>query len=235
LTGEEDEETVWSCKAALYHFEKKDEKVAWRERGVGLLRLNTGPSGTSRIVMRQLGNLKLLLNARIFPELRLECTAGLPRVSFYCANFDEASSHAKDAREGGPAVDDNGDGGEEKRAGESPSGMTMYALKMGSLEKVDAFVSHVERLKRGGCIGGEGVSEDGRGMGREQAGDKSGHTAGEQGQQLRDIDADHPRQSSPGKEGPSLEQESPVAIQDGVDTAKQETEGEPAAAPTCPS
>jgi Ran-binding protein 3 len=34
-TGEEEEETVFSCRAKLYTFEKE-----WKERGVGVLKLN---------------------------------------------------------------------------------------------------------------------------------------------------------------------------------------------------
>jgi Ran-binding protein 3 len=35
-TGEEEEETIFSCRAKLFHFEEKQ----WKERGVGSLKVN---------------------------------------------------------------------------------------------------------------------------------------------------------------------------------------------------
>jgi RanBP1 domain len=154
LTGEEDESTVWSGKAALYRFEKRSDRSSWRERGIGVLRINVGPSGRARLVMRQVGNLKLLLNASLFPELKLERTEGLPRVSFCCPN---------QAGDAGADAEHEGQGTQEKDASDtqppgvvaalaagtsrSGGGIGMYALKMGSMEKMDAFVQNVNRLK----------------------------------------------------------------------------------------
>ncbi|KAI9736285.1 MAG: hypothetical protein M1834_001171 [Cirrosporium novae-zelandiae] len=64
-TGEEDEETLFSCRAKLYHFEKGE----WKERGVGTLKLNsTEKHGktTSRLIMRTDGVYKVVLNTPIF-------------------------------------------------------------------------------------------------------------------------------------------------------------------------
>ena len=72
-----------------------------------MLRVNVAPSGRARVVMRQLGNLKLLLNAAIFPDLKLERTENMPRVSFCCANQasevgpDAAGQEAKPPNEAG--------------------------------------------------------------------------------------------------------------------------------------
>lgn len=142
VTGEEGEETVWTCKAALYQFDKEAARPMWRERGTGLLRINVGPNGKARVVMRQLGNLKLLLNAALFPALKLERTEGLPRVSFCCAHSAELA--ARDDSDEGDVAAAAPDG-----AGTSTSSqkLILYALKMGSMEKMDDFIEHVERLK----------------------------------------------------------------------------------------
>lgn len=148
LTGEEDESTVWSSKAALYHFEKSREKNSWRERGIGILRVNVGPSGKGRMVMRQLGNLKLLLNAAIFPDLKMERTENMPRVSFCCAN--QASEVGVDTgNEAKPQKGATSEGatGDAPASTEVSGSMGMYALKMGSIEKVGAFLEQVNRLK----------------------------------------------------------------------------------------
>ena len=164
LTGEEDESTVWSSKAALYHFEKRGDKNSWRERGTGMLRVNVAPSGRARMVMRQLGNLKLLLNAAIFPDLKLERTENMPRVSFCCANQASDAGPDGPGQEAKPPTGASSDGAVATGdAGTERSGtMGMYALKMGSIEKVKAFLEQVNRLKE--CDGVEqgevGVAAD---------------------------------------------------------------------------
>lgn len=147
LTGEEDESTVWSSKAALYHFGKKGEKHAWRERGIGMLRVNVGPSGRARLVMRQLGNLKLLMNAAICPDLKMERTENMPRVSFCCAN--QASDGSEFRQEPKPLQGGSSEGatGDAPASVDGAGNMGMYALKMGSIEKVVAFLEQVNRLK----------------------------------------------------------------------------------------
>ncbi|KAH0551574.1 hypothetical protein GP486_007208 [Trichoglossum hirsutum] len=41
-TGEEGEITIFNCRAKLFHFDKQEK--AWKERGVGLLKLNATPT-----------------------------------------------------------------------------------------------------------------------------------------------------------------------------------------------
>ncbi|CAI9564272.1 unnamed protein product, partial [Staurois parvus] len=75
ITGEESERNVLQISCKLFVF-NKDNQV-WTERGRGYLRLNdtavndNGPF-RSRIVMRNHGNLKLILNSKIFSEMKLE-------------------------------------------------------------------------------------------------------------------------------------------------------------------
>ncbi|XP_069819650.1 ran-binding protein 3-like [Dendropsophus ebraccatus] len=75
VTGEEAERNVLQVNCRLFVFNK--ESQAWTERGRGYLRLNdmaTTANGflRSRIVMRNHGNLKLILNSKIFNEMKLE-------------------------------------------------------------------------------------------------------------------------------------------------------------------
>lgn len=66
-TGEEDEETVFTGEGTLYEF---DETKKWRERGTGEMRLNVLPeSRQARLIMRQRGNLRLLMNANLWREM----------------------------------------------------------------------------------------------------------------------------------------------------------------------
>jgi hypothetical protein len=74
-TGEEAEETVFSCRAKLYHFEGKE----WKERGVGTFKINTAwaPSSEessdrkSRLIMRTDGVHRVVLNTPIFRGMKV--------------------------------------------------------------------------------------------------------------------------------------------------------------------
>jgi len=88
-TGEEEEETVFACRAKLYHFEKE-----WKERGVGTLKINVrhenkaladedeeqdieaGESFSTteqkaRLVMRTDGVHKVILNTPVFKSMHI--------------------------------------------------------------------------------------------------------------------------------------------------------------------
>lgn len=61
-TGEEGEESVFSCRAKLYTLDLTNPSEGWRERGVGTLHVNTTQESKSRLVMRADGVLKVILN-----------------------------------------------------------------------------------------------------------------------------------------------------------------------------
>lgn len=64
-TGEEEEETVFSCKAKLFHFNKE-----WKERGLGTFKVNVRKNAdgkqTGRMIMRADGAGRVMLNSIIF-------------------------------------------------------------------------------------------------------------------------------------------------------------------------
>ena len=75
VTGEEEESNVLQANVKLYIFES--EKKNWVERGRGSLRLNDDPSSTpghlrSRLVMRTVGTLRIVLNTKLFPNMKCE-------------------------------------------------------------------------------------------------------------------------------------------------------------------
>ncbi|XP_069602050.1 ran-binding protein 3-like [Ranitomeya imitator] len=75
VTGEESERNVLQVNCKLFVFDKENQ--SWTERGRGYLRLNdTASNGSglfrSRIVMRNHGNLKLILNSKVYDEMILE-------------------------------------------------------------------------------------------------------------------------------------------------------------------
>jgi len=75
VTGEEEESNVLQANVKLYIFDA--DKKNWIERGRGMLRLNDDPSSTvghlrSRLVMRTVGSLRVVLNTKLFPNMKCE-------------------------------------------------------------------------------------------------------------------------------------------------------------------
>ena len=68
-TGEEKERTLFSADGVLFEW---DAAGRWRERGRGEVRVNVDNStGQCRVVMRQKGNLRLLLNGNLWPQMQI--------------------------------------------------------------------------------------------------------------------------------------------------------------------
>lgn len=82
-TGEENERPVFTADAVLFEY----LDGGWKERGKGELKVNVSTSGAgkARLVMRARGNLRLILNASLYPDMSL--TAMEKRgVTFACMN-----------------------------------------------------------------------------------------------------------------------------------------------------
>eukprot|EP00960_Hanusia_phi_P071630 767594-Hanusia_phi.AAC.19 len=78
-TGEENENTLFSAEQVkLYEFQKEetDQNAAgsWKSRGIGILRLKQSRDGEAskrrtRVIVRQTGNLAVLVNSALFPGM----------------------------------------------------------------------------------------------------------------------------------------------------------------------
>ncbi len=88
-TGEEEEQTDFTCRAKLYNFVTGAEgKKEWKERGLGTVRLNckraTEDSKTSaRLVMRAEGSYRVILNTPIKKEIKFGAPSGGPPEGGY--------------------------------------------------------------------------------------------------------------------------------------------------------
>ncbi|TIA88177.1 hypothetical protein E3P99_02725 [Wallemia hederae] len=69
-TGEEDEHTVLQIRSKLYILHDKEGN--WKERGVGLFKLNRNSNGRCRLVMRADGVLRVILNVVLFPKMPVQ-------------------------------------------------------------------------------------------------------------------------------------------------------------------
>ena len=90
-TGEEEEQTDYSCRAKLYNFVTGAEgKKEWKERGLGVVRLNARRVGsvedykpTARLLMRADGSHRVILNTPVKKELKFGAPAGGPPTGGY--------------------------------------------------------------------------------------------------------------------------------------------------------
>ncbi|KAL3633026.1 hypothetical protein CASFOL_026010 [Castilleja foliolosa] len=82
-TGEENEKAVFTADSALFEF----TDGSWKERGKGELKVNvpTIGAGKARLVMRARGNYRLILNASLFPDMKLT-NMEKKGVTFMCVN-----------------------------------------------------------------------------------------------------------------------------------------------------
>lgn len=89
-TGEENEKAVFTADSALFEF----IDGSWKERGKGELKVNVSTTGTgkARLVMRARGNYRLILNASLFPDMKLT-NMDKKGITFACVN---SASEGKD-------------------------------------------------------------------------------------------------------------------------------------------
>ncbi|KAI3789711.1 hypothetical protein L2E82_02514 [Cichorium intybus] len=82
-TGEENEKAVFTSDSVLFEF----LDGGWKERGKGELKVNVSRTGIgkARLVMRARGNYRLILNASIFPDMKLT-NMEKKGITFACFN-----------------------------------------------------------------------------------------------------------------------------------------------------
>ncbi|XVF86581.1 hypothetical protein PTKIN_Ptkin18bG0053600 [Pterospermum kingtungense] len=82
-TGEENEKVVFSADSVLFEFIDS----GWRERGKGELKVNVSTTGTqrARVLMRARGNYRLILNASLYPDMKLT-NMEKRGITFACMN-----------------------------------------------------------------------------------------------------------------------------------------------------
>ncbi|GME69415.1 unnamed protein product [[Candida] boidinii] len=94
-SGEEDETTLISVKAKLYHLDLTNVSDGWKEKGIGILKVNKlakpQENYSTRIVMRQDGIYKLILNVPVVKgfEVYRGMTSSLSSAKFVRIQFIE--------------------------------------------------------------------------------------------------------------------------------------------------
>ncbi|XP_077212180.1 nuclear pore complex protein NUP50A-like [Tasmannia lanceolata] len=107
-TGEENEKAVFTSDAVLFEY----LDGGWKERGKGELKVNVSTTGAerARLVMRARGNYRLILNASLYPDMKLT-DMEKRGITFACMNS----------------------------AGEVKDGLVTFALKFKDASVVDEF------------------------------------------------------------------------------------------------
>ncbi|KAJ0242270.1 Nuclear pore complex protein NUP50A [Hirschfeldia incana] len=81
-TGEEDENAAFSADSIMFEY----LDGGWRERGKGEVKVNVSSNGgKARLVMRAKGNYRLILNASLYPEMKL-ASMDKKGITFACVN-----------------------------------------------------------------------------------------------------------------------------------------------------
>ncbi|XP_016170527.1 nuclear pore complex protein NUP50A [Arachis ipaensis] len=81
-TGEENEKVVFNADSVLFEF----VDGSWKERGKGEVKVNvTTGEEKARLLMRSRGNYRLILNARLYPDMKLT-NMEKKGVTFACIN-----------------------------------------------------------------------------------------------------------------------------------------------------
>lgn len=133
-----------AAEGKLYEFvDGKD----WKERGRGELRLNMNHSThRARLVMRQKGSQRLLLNANLYPKMTTSKMVGGKGATFAAVNAAPPVPGGE-----GAAKDDDGEAGgaasAAAAAAAAASTMKTYAFKAKSADEISAFLAAVDRYK----------------------------------------------------------------------------------------
>ncbi|XVF25024.1 hypothetical protein REPUB_Repub13aG0178300 [Reevesia pubescens] len=82
-TGEENEKVAFSADSVLFEF----IDGGWKERGKGELKVNVSTTGPerARVLMRARGNYRLILNASLYPDMKLT-NMEKKGITFACVN-----------------------------------------------------------------------------------------------------------------------------------------------------
>ncbi|ESQ30210.1 hypothetical protein EUTSA_v10011504mg [Eutrema salsugineum] len=81
-TGEENEKVTFSADSIMFEY----LDGGWKERGKGEVKVNVSSNGgKARLVMRAKGNYRLILNASLYPEMKL-ASMDKKGITFACVN-----------------------------------------------------------------------------------------------------------------------------------------------------
>jgi len=132
VTGEEQEETLYTARAKLYVLDATTN--IWKERSVGNVRLNQEIHGTKvRIVMRSEAVHNLLLNVPLFPEMHI--TLAQDKFIRFAAVETASNEETKEPKKQTSTTNGKTSNLEKK--------IVTYALKFGSPLTAQEFISAI--------------------------------------------------------------------------------------------
>ena len=165
---------------------------SWRERGRGEFRINQNPAtGRCRMVMRQRGAQRLLMNAALYVGMSTSKMVGGKGVTFAAVNAAGGPGTTGEGAAGGTAEEKAAEGekqeqqpgGSQETQGPQSAGSRTYALKSKAADKIDEFIQVVAAYK-----GGTADGKAGDGWGKLEKGEDGGK-AGEGWEELKKGEA----------------------------------------------
>ncbi|KAF5843167.1 hypothetical protein DUNSADRAFT_1594 [Dunaliella salina] len=154
-TGEEEERQLYAADGSLYEFDTASNR--WKERGRGDFKVNASEAGT-RMVMRQAGNLRLLLNAKVYASMPIQLMPGNVGVTFGVVNAAASSSaqEEKEAATGEPKATEQ----QQAHAAVSTKPST-WAVRIKSSERVAKLKDLLMKLRENPKAEGIGGTDGG--------------------------------------------------------------------------
>ncbi|GAX82145.1 hypothetical protein CEUSTIGMA_g9573.t1 [Chlamydomonas eustigma] len=139
INGEEDVQITLISDCTLFEYDTSEQK--WRERGKGEFKLTVDKAGQARMLMHQSGNLRLLLNAKVFASMSVQIMQNGNGVYFGCSNH----ASTPDTVSTDPKVAAN----RENKA--LTVGMSTWCLRFRSKEKVSELAGLLDEYKQLSC------------------------------------------------------------------------------------
>lgn len=134
-------------------FEFDNATKAWKLRGDGEFRVNLDRKGQARMVMRQRGNLRLILNAKLFPQMTIAHMVGNNKAAtFACMNAVSV------AEAGGKGEGKEGEKSENSDKGEAAV-LKTWAVSIKNEEKVNQMIEVVNKHKGAAAAAAEGEQQ----------------------------------------------------------------------------
>jgi hypothetical protein len=154
---------MFAVDGVLYEYMSADN--SWRERGRGEFRINKdSATGRCRMVMRQRGAQRLLMNAALYVGMSTTKMPGGKGVTFAVVNAaggpgaagDGAEDEKEKAADGEKQEEQQG-GGSQDMQGAHSAGIRTYALKSKAAGKIDEFIQVLASYQggSGGAAGGD--------------------------------------------------------------------------------
>ncbi|GFH22290.1 RanBD1 domain-containing protein [Haematococcus lacustris] len=134
-----------AADGSLFEFDTAAAK--WRERGKGEFKVNKAEKGMARMVMRQAANLRLLLNAKVYPGMPVQLMPSNVGVTFGVVNA-VASHQSESGNADKKETTDEASNDVAAASASTAAKPTTWALKIKNPERVTVLAQLLTELRK---------------------------------------------------------------------------------------